>query len=224
MFLDCERHMSTYETDCCTDRATLQGPRPSRLPSPAGTRTSSHHSAQPSCFPEKGSPLSPNPTSHISTHSRLRWAVPSHRVQSGWIAFAQSLLLRFATILTEILLTFLLRRLTSKLSVYGPRRVFSCPIMGSISVTLFDDPLQSIRTGHIARVPILIGSMEDDGTVFSSFFPNVSAFYANQFGPLGASFRPPNLTTLYPGLAGTQLVSAVIRDVGFLWCVLRCCW
>jgi len=96
--------------------------------------------------------------------------------------------------------------------------------MGFRSVTFFDDPLQSIRTGQIARVPILLGNMEDDGTVFASFFPNVSAFYANQFGPLGASFRPPNLTTLYPGLIGTQLGSAVIRDVWFLWCALRFLW
>jgi hypothetical protein len=96
--------------------------------------------------------------------------------------------------------------------------------MGFRSVTFFDDPLQSIRTGQIARVPILLGSMEDDGTVFASFFPNVSAFYANQFGSLGAFFLPPNLTTLYPGLIGTPLVSAVIRDVWFLWCALRLLW
>ena len=33
------------------------------------------------------------------------------------------------------------------------------------SITAFDDPLQRIRTGQIARVPILLGSMEDDGSV-----------------------------------------------------------
>ena len=33
------------------------------------------------------------------------------------------------------------------------------------SVTSFDDPLQRIRTGQIARVPILLGSREDDGTL-----------------------------------------------------------
>jgi hypothetical protein len=208
----------------CGDRATPRGLRLSHLQSRAGIRTSSHHSVQPSCFPEKGSPLSPNLTSHFSTRSRLQWDVRSHQAQSGWNAFAKSLLLRYATIRTETPLTCLLRKLISKHSLCRARGVFSCLTMSFGSVTFFDDPLQSIRTGQIARVPILLGSMENDGTVFTSVFPNVSAFYANQFASLGASFRPPNLATLYPGLTGTQPVSAVIRDVWFLWCALRLLW
>jgi len=43
----------------------------------------------------------------------------------------------------------------------------------------------------------------------------MSAFYAYQFGQFGGSFRPPNLTALYPGLNDTQVFSAVVRDVWF---------
>lgn len=86
-------------------------------------------------------------------------------------------------------------------------------------MTLFDDPLQAIRTGQIPQVPILLGSMEDDGIVFASFFPNISAFFAYQFGQFGDSFQSPNLTALYPGLTDTQLISVVVRDVWFRWYV-----
>src|SRR6267142_525924 len=118
------RRKTTYEIDFYADRATLQGLRPSHLPSRAGTRASSHHFVRPSCFPGKGSPHSPNPTSHFSTHSRLQWDARSHEVQSGWVAFAKSLLLLYATMRTEILQTFLLPKLTSKLLLCRPRGVF----------------------------------------------------------------------------------------------------
>jgi carboxylesterase type B len=88
-------------------------------------------------------------------------------------------------------------------------------------VTFFDDPLQAIRSGQIPQVPILLGDTEDDGTVFASFFPNISAFYAYQFDQFGDSFHPPNLTALYPGLNDTEVLSVVVRDVWFRWCVPR---
>lgn len=96
--------------------------------------------------------------------------------------------------------------------------------LGLGSVTFFDDPLQTIRNRQNPRVPILLGDTEDDGSVFASFFPNISAFYAYQFGQFGGSFLPPNLTVLYPRLNDTQVLSAVVRDVWFRWCVLRLLW
>jgi hypothetical protein len=89
-------------------------------------------------------------------------------------------------------------------------------------VTIFDDPLQRIRTGQIAKVPILLGSLQDDGIILAlSTFPNVSVFLAGQFGPLGVSFLPALPQVLYPGLNDTQLLAAVVRDVSFHWCALR---
>jgi carboxylesterase type B len=86
------------------------------------------------------------------------------------------------------------------------------------SVTLFDDPLQRIRTGQIARVPTLLGTTEDDGTVFALLYPNVSTFLVNQFGPIGNTFPPAELQALYPKMNDTQLLDAVVRDVLFQWC------
>jgi hypothetical protein len=94
------------------------------------------------------------------------------------------------------------------------------------SVTFIDDPLQAIRTGQIPQVPILLGNMEDDGTIFAPTFPNLTTFIGFEFGKL-PFFRPPNATTLqnlYPGLNDTQLFPAAVRDVLFHWCVFRSLW
>ncbi|KAI0288310.1 hypothetical protein BC826DRAFT_698145 [Russula brevipes] len=88
------------------------------------------------------------------------------------------------------------------------------------SVTVFDDPLQRIRTGQIARVPTLLGTTKDDGTVFALIYPNVSTFLVNQFGPIGNTFLPAELQALYPQMNDTQLFDAVVRDVLFRWCVI----
>lgn len=91
------------------------------------------------------------------------------------------------------------------------------------SVTFIDDSLQAIRAGQIPRVPVLLGGVEDEGTIFAPLYPNVTFFLGASFGRL-SSYRPPNVTelnALYPGLNDTQLFSAVIRDVVFRWCALR---
>ncbi|KAH9960620.1 Alpha/Beta hydrolase protein [Russula dissimulans] len=103
----------------------------------------------------------------------------------------------------------------------GPNSGLFVP--GADNVTVLSDPLQRIRTHSTPRVPILLGSTEDDGSVFGSIFPNVPAFLAYQFGSLGNSFHPPDVQKLYPGLNSTQLLATVIRDIWFLcpaklWC------
>ena len=91
------------------------------------------------------------------------------------------------------------------------------------SVTFISDSLQAIRTGQIPRVPVLLGGVEDEGTIFAPVYQNVSLFLGAMFGRL-SFYRPPNVTELnsfYPGLNETQLLDAVIRDVLFRWCALR---
>jgi carboxylesterase 2 len=108
------------------------------------------------------------------------------------------------------------------LSASGTDEVLmSCHVFGS--VTFIDDSLQAIRTGQVPRVPILLGNMQDDGTIFTPVFPNLTVFLEVEFGKL-PFFRPPNATTLqnlYPGLNDTQVFPAVARDVLFHWCVFR---
>ena len=89
------------------------------------------------------------------------------------------------------------------------------------SVTSFDDPLQRIRTGQIARVPILLGSMEDDGAVDTyNTSESLSTFLADQFGSLAGSVPPDKVQALYPGLSDPQVIAGITRDVLLRWCVL----
>jgi len=86
------------------------------------------------------------------------------------------------------------------------------------SITTFDDPLQRIRTGEIARVPILLGSMEDDGSAFTyNTSENLSTFLADQFA---GSVTPDEVRASYPGLSDPQVMAGTVRDLIFRWCVL----
>jgi hypothetical protein len=87
------------------------------------------------------------------------------------------------------------------------------------SVTYFDDPLQRIRTGQIARVPILLGNMEDDGTAFTYHKSNLSKFLTGRFGSLAGSVPPDMVRALYPGLSDPQVIASAERDIRFRWCV-----
>ena len=89
-------------------------------------------------------------------------------------------------------------------------------------MTVFDDPLQRIRLGEIAQVPILLGSTEDDGTISVLGAPNnLSLLLAEQIvpGPLGGLISPTLVRALYPGLNDPQVMAAVERDIIFRWCV-----
>lgn len=87
-------------------------------------------------------------------------------------------------------------------------------------MTLFDDPLQRIRLGQIAQVPILLGSMEDDGAIIALELPNnISATISEVFGPFGGLITPDLVRALYPGLNDSQVIAAGARDFEFRWCV-----
>ena len=74
-----ELHANNTRQIFCADRVTLRGANLSHSPSRAGSRSTTHHSVLPSCFPESESPRSPNPISHFSTRSRRQWDVRNHR-------------------------------------------------------------------------------------------------------------------------------------------------
>jgi len=96
----------------------------------------------------------------------------------------------------------------------GPNSVSFFP--GVDNVTGFDDPLQRIRTGQIAQVPILLGNMQDDGTIFTyNTSETISTFLADLFGSLADTVSPTLVRASYPGLTDTQVIAAVERDVIF---------
>jgi len=86
------------------------------------------------------------------------------------------------------------------------------------NVTAFADPLQRIHTGQIAQVPIIIGNMEDDGTVFVyGTNESLSTYLADRLGSRADLYPPPLVRALYPGLNDSQVIDAVERDL-----MLRC--
>ena len=93
-------------------------------------------------------------------------------------------------------------------------------LMFVASVTAFADPLERIRTGQIAQVPILLGNAQDDGTIFAyNSTKSLSTFLEDMFGSY-ADLVPPNLVrALYPGLDDLHVIYAVERDMHFRWCV-----
>jgi hypothetical protein len=87
-------------------------------------------------------------------------------------------------------------------------------------MTFFDDPLQRIRTGQFARVPILLGNMEDDGASMTyNTSESLSTFLADLLGSLAGSVPPDMVRALYPGLSDPQVIAGTVRDIIFRWYV-----
>ena len=103
--------------------------------------------------------------------------------------------------------------------------ILSCPrgsahVIGSL--TAYDDPLQRIRTGEFARVHILLGNAQDDGTVFTyNTSDSLCTYLANKFGSYADLVPPALVRALYPGLSDPQVIAAVERDTQFRWCVFK---
>ncbi|KAI0275868.1 Alpha/Beta hydrolase protein [Russula aff. rugulosa BPL654] len=83
------------------------------------------------------------------------------------------------------------------------------------NVIAFDDPLQRIRTGQIARVPILLGNMQDDGTTLTyNTSESLSTFLTtDRYASVASSVPPDKVRGLYPGLADPQVIAATERDI-----------
>jgi carboxylesterase 2 len=82
------------------------------------------------------------------------------------------------------------------------------------SFTVFDDPLERIRSGLTARTPIIIGETENDGSFFALGLTNLTAFLAGA----GLGVVPTDLVrSLYPGMNDSDVIADTIRDVGARW-------
>lgn len=87
------------------------------------------------------------------------------------------------------------------------------------SVTAFTNPLERIRAGITANVPIVLGNMENDGSAFAVGMTNLTAFLAGEIP--GIPISPDFVRSLYPGENDTEVISDSLRDVGFRWSVLN---
>jgi len=93
----------------------------------------------------------------------------------------------------------------------GPTSGSFAPVVDD--VTVFSDPLERIRTGLTARVPFIIGNMQNDGSVFAVGLTDLSAFLTATFDGLVTA---DEVRPLYPGLNDSQIISEVIKDAVFL--------
>jgi hypothetical protein len=85
------------------------------------------------------------------------------------------------------------------------------------SITVFANPLQRIMDNQVARVPILQGSTQNDGSMFAEGKTDVAASVNGLFH---GAITPAVLAPLYPGLSGFQEISMIFRDFIFLWCAV----
>ena len=147
--------------DFCTGRASLRGHSPSHLPSPAETRLSHHHFVRPSCYLASKFPHPRHLTSRNSTHLRQRWDVFRHQSRCDCIVCTMSQLALYEIIRTDpIWPVDLWDRRVGVLSCSRG----SVHVIGSVTATR---PAQRFRTGQFAQVPILLGNLQDDGTVLT---------------------------------------------------------
>lgn len=83
---------------------------------------------------------------------------------------------------------------------------------------MFDDNIQRILVGNAARVPLLIGNTQNDGTLFTVGDNNLTAFL-DTFGLTAgdSDITADVLRSLYPGQNDTNVIADAERDSTFLW-------
>ncbi|KAJ7698124.1 hypothetical protein B0H17DRAFT_927865, partial [Mycena rosella] len=79
--------------------------------------------------------------------------------------------------------------------------------------TVFPNPVERLRTGATANVPIIIGNMENDGTVFAEGLTNLTAFLDGEIP--GSAISPDLVRSLYPGQNDSVIIADAIRDLVF---------
>ena len=80
---------------------------------------------------------------------------------------------------------------------------------------MFANPVQRILDHKVAKVPILQGNVQDDGSIFALGQTDVGLFLNATFGP--GVITPAQLAHLYPGLSGFKEISQIFRDFTFIW-------
>jgi len=93
----------------------------------------------------------------------------------------------------------------------GPQGLSFEPVVDN--VTVFTDPIQRIQQKLTARIPILIGAMENDGTLFTVGETSLPEFLDSILGPLVSA---DEVRAVYPGLNDTEIIPTVFRDLIFV--------
>ncbi|KAJ7915101.1 liver carboxylesterase-like protein 1 precursor [Mycena leptocephala] len=82
------------------------------------------------------------------------------------------------------------------------------------NVTVFTDPIQRVRDGKTAGVPFLLGTAENDGSLFALGQTNLTAYLAATFGTLVTADQ---VRAQYPNnQSDNAIIAELIRDFTFL--------
>jgi hypothetical protein len=84
-------------------------------------------------------------------------------------------------------------------------------------VTKYANPVDRVLAGQTARTPILVGSMQDDGTVFTTNSTGISAFVASIGTAANTTLTPATLRALYPDRTDLEVIADAERDNGIKW-------
>lgn len=86
------------------------------------------------------------------------------------------------------------------------------------SITTFDDNLLRILVGNAARVPLLVGNTQNDGTLFAVGEDDLTAFLETFGLTAGVSNITADVVRLiYPGQDDADVIADALRDITFLW-------
>ena len=92
-------------------------------------------------------------------------------------------------------------------------------ILHSRSVTVFEYPFARFQSNVTARVPLLVGNMEGDGTIWALGYPSLRAVLQSYLHTFAANVTDDQVRALYPGQNETQIMASAIRDIQYRWCV-----
>jgi hypothetical protein len=86
-------------------------------------------------------------------------------------------------------------------------------------VTKFSGPVARVQAGQTAHIPVLIGSLQEEGSISAANLTDISVFIAS----LGNTTpTPAELREAYPNRSDSQVIADVQRDIIIKWCVRGC--
>ncbi|KAF8576342.1 alpha/beta-hydrolase [Ramaria rubella] len=93
----------------------------------------------------------------------------------------------------------------------GPQGLSFTPVIDNL--TAFADPIQRIQNKQTARVPIMIGANQNDGSVFTVGETDLAEFLSAE---VGTAVTPDEVRAVYPGLDDAEIIPTAFRDVVFV--------
>jgi para-nitrobenzyl esterase len=79
---------------------------------------------------------------------------------------------------------------------------------------LREEPVAALEVGRFARVPVVVGANEDEGTVFAPLFGTTTAFAYAQLSAFAYGARAADVLRLFPAPIDAEAPAALARSLG----------